>query len=350
MSYSLLIVDDDDSFVKITKLKLEKHFSGDKIKIYTAQDGKVALRLIKSIDIDIVLADINMPAMSGLELLEETRLVDKNIKFIMVSADHSLADIRQAMNSGAFDFLLKPVDFDDLFLTVLKSINEVEAQQLLEGQLENSYKKLKQTVQEIVHAISTMEEMRDPYTAGHMRRVAQLAKAIAIEMDLSVDKVESIYMAGCLHDIGKICVPSEILTKPGMLTKNELHLVRDHAQAGYSILKMIDFPWPIADIVRMHHEKLDGSGYPQGLKSDEILLESKILSVADVMEATAYHRPYRPALGHNKGVDVLKAGRGIFFDAEIVDICLELFSSKRFVFSKNDFINFVDIDQCSTSL
>ena len=181
-----------------------------------------------------------------------------------------------------------------------------------------------------VQAMAATLETRDPYTAGHQQRVANLARAIAVEMGISEDKIEGIKMAGIIHDIGKIAVPAQILTKPGVLTDLEFNLIKTHAQVGYDILKTIDFPWPIAQMVHQHHERMDGSGYPQGLSGKDILLGARILAVADVVEAMASHRPYRPALGIDKALDEISRNRGVLFDPEVVDACLKLFTEKEF--------------------
>jgi len=175
--------------------------------------------------------------------------------------------------------------------------------------------------------------MRDPYTAGHQRRVGQLAAAIARELGLPEDTMRGIELAASIHDLGKISVPAEILSKPTKLTAIEFMLLKNHAQAGFDIIKDIKFPWPIATMVLQHHERQDGSGYPQGLKGEQILLESRILAVADVVEAMASHRPYREALGIDSALQEIQRGRGTLYDAAVVDACLRLFAEKRFTFS-----------------
>ena len=180
--------------------------------------------------------------------------------------------------------------------------------------------------------MSQMVEIRDPYTAGHQRRVSNLAYAIASGMGLSTHQADGIRMAGLIHDIGKLSLPAEILTKPGRITVKEVALVKDHPQVGYDILKGIAFPWPIAQIVLQHHEKIDGSGYPQGLLGKDIMLEAKIISVADVVESIASHRPYRPALGIDAALKEISENKNIFYDAQVVDICLTIFKEKRFEF------------------
>ena len=175
-------------------------------------------------------------------------------------------------------------------------------------------------------------EMRDPYTAGHQQRVADLACAIANEMGLSEKQTNGIRTAAMIHDIGKICIPAQILSKPGKLNEIEFSLVKAHPGIGYDILKNIEFPWPIAQMVLQHHERIDGSGYPSGLAGSEILLEARILAVADVVEAMASHRPYRPALGLDKALEEISKNRGVLYDPEVTDACLKVFRKKGFEF------------------
>lgn len=181
-----------------------------------------------------------------------------------------------------------------------------------------------------ISALATAIEKRDPYTAGHQKRVAELARAIAKEMKLSEDQIQCVYMAALLHDVGKISVPAEILSKPGKLNDPEYQIMKFHPVVGYEILKDIDFPWPIAEIILYHHEKFNGSGYPKGLKDGEIPLESRILAVADVVEAISSHRPYRPALGTDKALDEIQKNKGILYDPDVVDACVKLFTEGRF--------------------
>jgi putative nucleotidyltransferase with HDIG domain len=180
--------------------------------------------------------------------------------------------------------------------------------------------------------MSLTVEMKDPYTAGHQQRVADLACAIALEMGLSEDRLYGLRMAGVIHDLGKIIVPSEILCKPGNLTGLEYELIKSHVQAGYDILKKIQFPWPLADIILQHHERMDGSGYPNGLMGDEIILEACIISVADVFETISSHRPYRPSLGLGKAVEEIVRNKGVLYHPVVAEICLQLIQEKRFLF------------------
>ena len=193
-------------------------------------------------------------------------------------------------------------------------------------------KELKDSLDDTMRAIAGIVEMRDPYTAGHQIRVADLAAAIARQMGLPDEQAHVIHLAGTVHDLGKINVPAEILSKPGKLTDLEFGLIKVHPQAGYDILKGIDFPWPIAQMVLQHHERLDGSGYPQGLKGDAILLEARILAVADVVEAIFAHRPYRPGLGIEVAMEEITKNRGIFYDPQAVDACVALFREQHYSF------------------
>ena len=207
-----------------------------------------------------------------------------------------------------------------------------QAQEKLESTLGNLRKAIGGTIQAIVQVV----EMRDPYTAGHQRRVADLARSIATEMGLPPDVIEGIRIAAAIHDIGKVAVPAEILSKPGKLTQNELELIKDHSLTGFDILKHVEFPWPIAEIIYQHHERLDGSGYPRGLKGDDVLLEARIIALADVVEAMASHRPFRPARGIDAAMDEIEEHRGTLYDPEVVDTCVKLFREKRYTLNDRE--------------
>ncbi len=199
-----------------------------------------------------------------------------------------------------------------------------------EEESKQSFERMRKALRATVHAISRIVEMKDPYTSGHQQRVSDLARSIAAEMGLSADRRDFIRTASSIHDIGKIAIPTEILSKPTKLTDLEFNLIKTHAQSGYDILKDIEFPWPVADVVLQHHERMDGSGYPHGLKGDEILLEARILAIADVVEATASHRPYRPSRGINLALEEISKNKGILYDANAVDACLKLFREKGY--------------------
>ena len=193
-----------------------------------------------------------------------------------------------------------------------------------------SVERIRKALAATVQAIAVIVEARDPYTAGHQRRVADLARSIATEMNLPDDQIDGIRVAATIHDLGKISIPAEILSKPTKLKKTEFDLIKEHSQSGYDILKDIDFPWPIAKIVLEHHERMNGSGYPNGLTGDNILLESRIIAIADVVEAMASHRPYRPGLGIEVALEEIEKNKGIFYDDAVADACLKLFREKGY--------------------
>jgi PAS domain S-box-containing protein len=207
---------------------------------------------------------------------------------------------------------------------------DITERKQMETERQQNYERLRKTLEATVHAIAVTVETRDPYTAGHQRRVADLSKTIASEMGLATDQIDGLYMASKIHDIGKISVPAEILSKPTKLTHTEFSLIKVHAQSGYEILKDIEFPWSIARMVLEHHERMDGSGYPRNLKGEEILIEARILAVADVVEAMASYRPYRPGLGIDAALAEIEKNRGIFYDDAVADACLRLFREKGF--------------------
>ncbi len=197
-------------------------------------------------------------------------------------------------------------------------------------QLEKTLKELRKALGGTIEAMALTVETRDPYTAGHQRRVSNLARAIATEMGVSEDQIQGIRLAGVIHDIGKISVPGEILSKPGKISKNEFGIIKEHPQVGHNILNTVDFPWPIAQIVLQHHERMDSSGYPDGISGENILLEARILAVADVVEAMASHRPYRASLGIDIALREILKNRSSFYDPKVVDACLRLFNEKGY--------------------
>ena len=215
---------------------------------------------------------------------------------------------------------------------VLGNIKDISGIKQAQIRLKKSYQRLQKIMQDTIRVIAKVVEVKDPYTAGHQHRVSQLATRIAKELKLPSDKLEGIRISALVHDIGKIGIPAEILSKPTKLNEIEYSLIKDHSQIGYDILKTIDFPWPVAQIILQHHERIDGSGYPQGLKGNKILLEARIMGVADVVEAISSHRPYRPALGIDKALEEISQNKGILYDPEVVDICIKLFKEKGFKF------------------
>jgi PAS domain S-box-containing protein len=217
------------------------------------------------------------------------------------------------------------------------AVTDITERKRAEKQVEESASQLRQMMEGTVKAISSALEFRDPYTHGHEKRVAELSVAIATEMGLPASQVEGIRITAYMHDLGKIAIPAEILFKPGKLTDHEFSIVKTHPQFGYDILKEIHFAWPVALATLQHHERLNGSGYPQGLKADAILLEARILGVADVVETMASHRSYRPALGLDAALKEISANKGILFDADVVDACVRVFKERGFRFDAASF-------------
>jgi PAS domain S-box-containing protein/putative nucleotidyltransferase with HDIG domain len=253
---------------------------------------------------------------------------------IMEDRSHSCLDTRALRKDGE----TVPVD-------ITGSVIEYGGQKIAQGifrditERKEAEEERKQTMEKLrrsligtIQAISLTVETKDPYTAGHQRRVSRLARVIAQEMGLANDTVDSIRMAGSIHDIGKMSVPAEILSKPGRLSDIEMNLIKVHSQSGYDILKDVGLPYPIAEIVLQHHERLNGSGYPQGLGGSQILLETQIVAIADVVEAIASNRPYRPAKGIDAALEEIEKNKGILYNAEAVDVCLRLFREKGFKF------------------
>jgi len=202
----------------------------------------------------------------------------------------------------------------------------------LEKELKQTFKKLQKIIEGTANIITKVVETRDPYSIGHQQRVSKLTIAIAQEMKLPQDKIEGTKIASLVHDIGKVNLPTEIISKPNKLIEVEFNLVKNYPKVGYDILKKVDFPWPIAEIVLQHQEKIDGSGYPRGLKGDEICIEAKILGVANVVEAMSSYKSYRPALSIDEALAEIVKNKNILFDPKVVDTCIKLFKEKGFKF------------------
>jgi len=242
-----------------------------------------------------------------------------------------------------FRFIDRQGNIRNIFLSVdmipetkksVASLLDITECKRIEKKLRQSIERLQKTLKGTIYALASTVEMRDPYTAGHQRRVTQLACAIAEEMGLPEEQINGLRLAATIHDIGKIHIPLEILSKPGRLAKIEFEMIKIHPQVGYNILKGIEFPWPVAEIVLQHHEHLDGSGYPVGLSGEKIILEARILGVADAVEAMSSHRPYRPTLGIDKALEEILKKRGILYDPRVVNACFKLFTEKGFKFEQ----------------
>jgi PAS domain S-box-containing protein len=212
------------------------------------------------------------------------------------------------------------------------NIRDITVRKQMEDDIKQNFLRTRKALEKTIHAISSLAERRDPYVAGHQHRVADLARAIATEMGLTTDRIESIGLAAAIHDIGKICIPADILCRPAKLTDTEFNFIKTHAKSGFDILKDIEFPWPIARMIIEHHERMNGSGYPKGLSKDSTLLESRILAVADVVEAMNSRRPYRPSLGIDAALNEITGNKNILYDPEVVDACLRVFKMNNYKF------------------
>lgn len=321
----VLYVDDEPQ-----ALFLFEEFFRNSYEVLTAQNGPAGIEVLKqNPDIAVIVTDQRMPEMTGMEFFEHILPDFPNPVRIVLTGYTDVDDLIAAINTGrVYYYIQKPWDQYQLQLIIERAVGYydlmVKNRRLLED--------LRKMMDGTVHAIALTVEMRDPYTAGHQRRVSQLAVAISEEMGLSEDEVEGIRISGLLHDIGKISVPAEILNKPGKISESEFNIIKAHTQVGYEILKGVEFPWPVAQIALQHHERLNGSGYPSGLSGDEILFEAKIMGVADVVEAMSAHRPYRPALGLDKALEEISQKQGSLYDAEAVAACLKVFKEKGFKF------------------
>jgi putative nucleotidyltransferase with HDIG domain len=302
----------------------------------TAADGLEALKILDREPVDVVITDISMPNMDGMELAGKIRRHHGADVIVMTGFAENLT-YEDIIAQGASDFIHKPVGVREIIVRLERVIRErtiFSEQRRTEKELRSSLQKLRRVLSQTVDALASSLEKRDPYTAGHQQRVALLAHAVALRMGLPEGQAEGIRIAGILHDIGKISVPTDILTKPGRLSVNEFNLIKEHPQVGYDILKDIEFEPPVATSIIQHHERLNGSGYPEGLTGPGIIIEARILAVTDVVEAMASHRPYRPSLGVDKALEEIAAHSGTLYDSDVVKSCLSLFEQHRDFFEQ----------------
>jgi len=356
--HSILVVDDEEAILDIMTIVLAR----EGYDLHTATSAEEGLKKLREIpDLSLIISDQIMPGMTGVEFLEQALSIRPDAQRVLLTGFTDTDAIINAINKGRIHlYISKPWRKEELLYTINqllakaelvmenKRLDElvkkqnaelVELNRDLEAkvrlktidldrraeELKASYEKIQMILDGTVLAMSRIVESRDPYTAGHQQQVTQIASIIAEKISLPPERVEAIRISAALHDIGKISVPSEILTKTSRLTDLERELVKTHSQNAYDILKAIDFPYPIADIILQHHERMDGSGYPQGLKGEEILLEARIVAVADVLEAMSAHRPYRPALGIEAAMEEITRHRGLLYDENVVDACLEIY-------------------------
>ncbi len=298
-------------------------------RVETANDF---LRELKDFLPDIVISDHSMPRFDGMTALRLSIAHDPTIPVIMLTGSMNEDTAVACMKAGATDYVIKEHTkrLGPAILGAMEKKSLWAEAARREQERTELLTRLRASLNGTVHIISTIVEKRDPYTAGHQQRVALLAERIALAMGFSPERAEGVRIAAVLHDLGKVAIPSEILSKPSTLTRNEFTLIKQHPFEGYEILKDTDFPWPIARMVLEHHERIDGSGYPDGKPGADLLPESKILMVADVVEAMASHRPYRPALGIDAALQFVSENSGTLFDPEVIDRCVALFRENDF--------------------
>lgn len=347
---NILVVDDNPANLRLlTDMLGQRGYS-----VRVASNGAQALKSAAARQPDLVLLDIRMPGMSGFEVCEQLKLDPSlhQVPVIFLSALSDTDDKVRAFAVGGIDYITKPFQAEEVLVRVGTQIElsrsraelqraydemeqraELKSRELVAAR-EEQYRvaeQLKYSLEHTINAIALALEKRDPYTAGHQRRVAELATAIAERLGFDQPSIEGMRLGAMIHDIGKIYVPVEILSRPGRLTGAEFGLIKSHPEVGYDIIKGIDFPWPVAHMVRQHHERLDGSGYPRGLTAEQISFEAKVIAVADVIEAMSSHRPYRPALGIESAIEEIKANKGRLYDIEAANAAIALHKEGRLV-------------------
>ena len=342
----VLMVDDSEDDVQLIIRELKK---GGYDPLYERVETGVAMqKALQEKQWDIVLCDYKMPKFNALSAITVFKKENIDIPLIIVSGAIGEETAVECMCLGAQDYIMKG-NFFRLCPAIARELKDAEVrskkkqveserkaalealhQNIIERKQEEA--ELQQTLDSLEKAISaTLQvmvsavESRDPYTYGHQFRSANLACAIATDMGLAQEKMDGIRMAGSIYDIGKLSIPAEILSKPTNLTKVEIAMIKEHSRSGYEMLKNVESPWPLAQIVYQHHERMNGSGYPRNLKGDEIIMEARVLAVSDVVESMAALRPYRPALGIEVALEEIKRNKGILYDSAVADSCLRLF-------------------------
>ncbi|MEW5725152.1 MAG: HD domain-containing phosphohydrolase [Thermodesulfobacteriota bacterium] len=323
----VLFVDDDLEVLRTVQRRFKAIYN-----LEVAASGPEGLEAVtRHGPFAVVVSDYRMPGMDGIEFLTRIKEIAPDTVRIMLTGQPDLDLAIKAVNEGhVYRFLTKPCPNDILARAIedgLRHYQLVLAERELHG-----LRRWRKSLEELVLAFAALIETRDPYTAGHQQRVTKLACAIARELGLPESRTESIRLAAMIHDIGKIYVPAEFLNRPGRLTKVEFDVIRLHPQVGYDVLKTVDFEFSVSRIVQQHHEVLDGSGYPLGLSGDDILFESRILTVADVVEAMNSHRPYRPSLGLTAALTEIESHQGRRYDPAAVSACLKLAAADETLF------------------
>ncbi len=357
-----------NSFIKILKineLKINKELIINGNLTYQSGYSAAEKLLKKNIDFDVIIASNDLMALGALKALKKNGIMVPINKAIIGFDDMdinwfsktSLTSIKQPIYEQAkialtliINKILKKKTSELIkiptFLKIKESCgclpgnnfvisNQIKVRHM--DEISESINKLRKTMVSFIQTLCHTIEARDPYTAGHQKRVSNIARSIAQQLNLSSDQIESVRMAALIHDLGKIFIPTEILNKPGKLKSNEFNLIKDHPVLGYNILKDIEFPWPIANIILQHHEKINGTGYPKGLHNRDILIEAKILCVADVVEAISSHRPYRPSLGINEAINEISKNSGKIYDSDAVNACIEILKKNKIKLKKENY-------------
>jgi putative nucleotidyltransferase with HDIG domain len=357
--HSILIVDDEESILN----SFQRVLADEDYEVHTVNNGSEGLNKLRTAQkpYSVIVSDQRMPEMSGVQFFAQAKDIFPDAVRILLTGYADSDAIIDAINKGGVHlYFTKPLREEEILLHIKQSLSKVEIlaenkrlvelikiknQELVKlnktlekkandrtndllaqtEKLKDSYKKSQLILDGIVKTLSKIVETRDPYTSGHEDQVAKIACKIAKEMKLTEEQVSSIYISATLHDIGKISVPSEILTKPSVLTNLEREIIKTHCKVANDILANIEFPYPVAEIIYQHHERMDGSGYPRGLKGDDIALEARIIGVADVIDAMASYRPYRPALGVDAAIEEITKFRGVTYDPSVVDACLKIY-------------------------
>jgi putative two-component system response regulator len=326
MNISILLVEDNPEDVRLIKeLLLESGLTIGSLVHSERLEG--ALEELNKADYSLVLLDLSLPDSQGLTTISKVLTDFPDIPIVVLTGNIDESQAAEAVQTGAQDYIRKDQLSSILLNHAVRYALErqkylIERKQYLELQ--------RSTLVQTIEMMALTIEKRDPYTSGHQKEVARIASKIAEQMGLPQDQIDGIYLGGLIHDIGKISVPAEFLNRAGKLRDEEMSLVKTHSQVGYDIVIGVDFPWPVADMVLQHHERLDGSGYPQGLVGNEIQIGARIIAVADVIEAMASHRPYRSALGIDAAMEDLEKNKNSLYDPDVVEAALTLFRDLGF--------------------
>lgn len=351
----ILVVDDNPANLRLlTDMLGQRGFM-----VRVASSGAQTLKTVAMRLPELILLDIRMPGMDGFEVCERLKQdpATSAISIIFLSALSDIEDKARAFALGGADYITKPFQAEEVLMRVNNQIELSRSRRALQQAYEQMEQRaeaksrelvtvreeqfriteqLKNSLEQTINVIAMALEKRDPYTAGHQRNVAELSVALAEQIGFDSQAIEGLRLGAMIHDIGKIRVPAEILTRPGRLDEIEFGLIKTHPQIGYDIIKGIDFPWPVAEMVHQHHERLDGSGYPLGLKSNEIIYEAKIIAVADVIDAMSSHRPYRPAVGLAAAIREVENHKDVLYQREVVEAALRLYREGRMDWLNHD--------------